>query len=433
MGSRRQPVQSQRPAVNGLIRRYAAPWVLPIDSPPIPDGAILIGTDGRILAVGPEVSVPAPPGVLRDRIADAAILPGLVNTHTHLELTGLDGRDTETEFPAWIARMIALKAAREPGDFLAAARRGIQDCWAGGVTTIADTGDSGAVIQALSELGASGIAYHEVFGPHPDQAELAMAAAIRRITELSRLVTGRVRLGLSPHAPYSVSGPLYSRMAALAADYGMPMAVHLAESLDESLLLERAAGGFATVWDRRGIPLPALPGVSPVGWLDQLGVLGPQTLCIHVVQATGSDLDRLAARRVAIAHCPRSNQRHGHGAAPLREMLDRGLRVGVGTDSVASVSPLDLLAEARAARALAGLDAEAALRLVTSDAARALGLDGELGGLAPGKWGDLAIVALPGAVDAANLMDTVLTRRAGDVNLTVLAGREVYRRGVARS
>ncbi len=418
--------------MNGVVRRFAAPWVLPIDSPPIADGAVLIGSDGRILAVGSEESVPSPPGVVRERIADAAILPGLVNTHTHLELTGLDGKGSETEFPAWIAQIIALKAPRQPGDFLAAARRGIQDCWAAGVTTVADTGDSGAVIQALSELGASGIAYHEVFGPHPDQAELAMAAAIRRIAELSRLATGRVRLGLSPHAPYSVSGPLYTRVAALAADYGMPLAVHLAESLDESLLLEHATGGFAASWERRGIPLPALPGASPVRWLDQLGVLGPETLCIHVVQATGADLDRLAARRAAIAHCPRSNQRHGHGTAPLRAMLDRGLRVGVGTDSVASVSPLDLLAEARAARDIAGLDASGSLRLVTIDAARALGLDGEIGGLAPGKWGDVAILSLPGAVDAAQLLDTVLTRSTGDVNLTVLAGREVYRRGVAR-
>lgn len=418
--------------MNGVVQRYAAPWVLPIDAPPIADGAVLIGGDGRILATGPDSAVPSPPGAVRERLTHAAILPGLINTHTHLELTGLDGCDTERDFPVWIARIIALKAGRGPADFLAAARRGIQDCWAAGVTTVADTGDSGAVIQALSELGASGIAYHEVFGPHPDQVEAAMAAAIRRIAELSRMVGSRVRLGLSPHAPYTVSGPLYTRIAELAADYGMPLAVHLAESQDESALLERADGGFAAAWTRRGIPLPAMPGASPVRWLDQLGVLGPQTLCIHVVRASDADLDRLAARRAAIAHCPRSNQWHGHGTAPLRGMLDRGLRVGVGTDSVASVSPLDLLAEARAARSIAGLSPIEALRLVTLDAARALGLDGELGTLASGKWGDLAIFALPGMVDAAQLMDTVLTRQTGDVNLTVLAGREVYRRGVAR-
>lgn len=405
---------------------------MPIEGPPIPDGAVLIGADGRIVAVGPEASVPAPPGTLPERIADAAILPGLVNAHTHLELTGLAGRAPDNVFPAWIRQIVALKAARGPGEYLAAARRGIQDCWAAGVTTIADTGDSGAVLQALSELGASGIAYHEVFGPHPDQVELAMGGAIRRLAELSRLVSGRVRLGLSPHAPYTVSGPLYARVAALAADYGVPLAVHLAESEDESLLMAEARGGFAEAWTGRGIPLPPLPGRSPVMWLDQLGVLGPQTLCIHVVRATAADLDRLAERRVGIAHCPRSNRRHGHGDAPLGAMRARNLRVGVGTDSVASVSPLDLLAEARAAQALAGLDAGQALRLATAGSARAIGLEAEIGALVPGRWGDLAVLSLPGPVDGSRVLDTVLGRPLTDVYLTVLAGREVYRRGVAR-
>ncbi len=433
MGSGSQPAQPFRPSVTGAPRRYSAPWVLPFEGPPIPQGAVLIGVTGRILAVGPDESVPMPPGAIAERIADAALLPGLINVHTHLELTGLDGRLPETGFPDWIRRIIALKAELTHADYLARARRGIQDCWAGGVTTVADTGDSGAVVQVLSELGASGIAYHEVFGPHPDQVESAMAAATHRLAELSRMAKGRVGLGLSPHAPYSVSGPLYARVAALAGDYGLPLAVHLAESADESQLLEHATGGFAESWQKRGIPLPALPGRTPVEWLDHLGVLGAQTLCIHVVQASDGDLDRLARRRVAVAHCPRSNARHGHGAAPLREMLGRGLRVGVGTDSVASVSPLDLLAEARAAQAIGGLTAEQALRLVTVDAARALGLDGEVGTLVPGKWGDLAVLALPGVVDASHLMDTVVTRLLGDVYLTVLSGREVYRRGAART
>jgi cytosine/adenosine deaminase-related metal-dependent hydrolase len=247
------------------------------------------------------------------------------------------------------------------------------------------------------------------------------------------MTTERVSLGLSPHAPYSVSGPLYARVAALAVEYGLPLAVHLAESPEESQLLERAAGGFADGWRKRGIPLPPLPGRTPVEWLDLHGVLGARTLCIHVVHASDRDLDCLAKRRSAVAHCPRSNARHRHGTAPLGAMLDRGLQVGVGTDSVASVSPLDLLAEARAAQAIAGLTAEQALRLVTVDAARALGLEGEIGTLAPGKWGDVTVLALPGVVDAAQLMGTVLSRPPGDVHLTVLSGREVYRRGAART
>ena len=408
-------------------RRYTASWVLPCEGPPIEHGAVLVDRTGRIAAVGRDVEVPDPPGTEAVRLDGVALLPGLINTHTHLELTGLDGLAPEADFADWIRRIIALKAARAPAEVLAAARQGIRDGWASGVTTIADTGDSGAVIQALAELGGSGIAYHEVFGPDPAQADTQFTAWAARLEDLIPFTSERVWLGASPHAPYSVSGPLYQRVAAFARARGLPLAVHVAEGLDESLLLERGEGAFARAWEGRGIPRPPLPGRTPLAWLDQHGVLGETTLCIHVVRAGPGDLDRLAERRAAVAHCPRSNRRHGHGIAPLRSMLERGLRVGVGTDSVASVSPLDLMAEAREARAIGGLSAEEALQLMTRGAARALGLDSQVGTLAVGKWADLAALQLPGPVDAGQLPDTLLSLGREAVRLTVLGGREVFR------
>jgi 5-methylthioadenosine/S-adenosylhomocysteine deaminase len=417
--------------VTGAARRYAAPWVLPVDSPPIADGAVLILEDGRLGAVGPEDVVPAPPGIGTIRLDGAALIPGLVNTHTHLELTGFDGRLPQDEFPAWIREVIRLKAARNPDDSLAAARQGLLDCWAAGVTTVADTGDSGAAAVVLAEMGGSGIAYHEVFGPRPEQAAAALEGGIRRLEELSGRAGGRMRLGISPHAPYSVSGVLYDRVAEYARRQGLPVAVHVAESEDESRLLADGTGGFARAWQDRGIPLPADAGCTPIAWLDRHGVLGTRTLCVHVVRAGEADLDTLAQRGAAVAHCPRSNRRHGHGIAPLGAMLARGIRVGVGTDSVASLSPLDLVAEARAAREIAGLDAERAFRLITADAARAIGLEGEIGSLRAGKWADLAAVDLPGPVDASRVTDTLLTRPPRAVRLTVLGGREVHRRSTS--
>lgn len=411
-------------------RRLAAPWLFPADRPPVSGGAVLLDGEGRIAAAGPEADVPAPPGLATER-CPGALLPGLINAHTHLELTGLEGRAESADFPAWIREVIALKAARTPAEFLAAARRGLRDCWASGVTTVADTGDSGAVIEALAELDGSGIAYHEVFGPHPDQAEAALSGALRRLDELRRFAGPRVRLGLSPHAPYSVSGALFAGVASLARALDLPLAVHIAESRDETLLLREHAGGFAEQWRARGIPMPRAQGQTPVAWLDELGVLGPATLCIHAVTVNAADLELLCGRRASVAHCPRSNRRHGHGAAPLAAMLQRAIPVGAGTDSVASVAPLDLLAELRAARALAGLSAEDSLHLAMLGAARALGLEAETGSLTPGKWGDLILVDLPGPVDAERLADTLLSLRPADVRATFVAGRAVWRRADA--
>jgi len=399
--------------------------------PPIDRGAVLLGADGRVEAVGPDAAIPRPPDVPGEDFADGILLPGLVNTHTHLELTGFDLGPPEPDFGAWIGRVRAIKETRNSDAFLGAARLGLAECYAAGVTTVADTGDTGSVIRAMAEAGASGIAYQEVFGPHPAQVAESLAGLRSRVETLGRFAAGRVRLGLSPHAPYTVSGPLYAAVAEWAAGDRLPLAVHLAESRAESELLERGSGPFAEAWRRREIPIPDGPGRTPVEWLDRHGVLGERTLCIHVVQAGAADLLRLARRGCAVAHCPLSNAAHGHGSAPLAGFLAHGLRVGIGTDSVLSVSRLDLLAEARAARALAGLDAESALALCTLGGAAALGLDGETGSLEPGKWGDC--VVLRPASTAGSPAERALESGRDEVIATFVGGRDVYRAEPVRS
>ena len=408
-------------------RRLSARWVLPADGPAVEHGALLIGSDGRIAAVGPEPEVPRPPGVALEDFGDAVLLPGLINTHTHLELTGLEGQPPGPDFADWIRRLREAKAARAPDAYLDAARRGLADCLAAGVTTVADTGDSGAVIQALAEAGGSGIAYQEVFGPHPDQREASLAGLRQRVEQLGRFVTERVRIGVSPHAPYTVSGPLYAATSEWARREGLPVAVHLAESPAESALLERGVGPFAEAWRGRGIPLPLPPGRTPVAWLEEHGVLSERTLCIHVVQAGPGDVARLARTGASVAHCPLSNRAHGHGAAPLGALLAAGIRVGLGTDSTVSVGRLDLLAEARAARVLGGLDAARALALCTLEGARALGMDGEIGSLAPGKWGDCAVIRPPRGAAGAAPEEQVLASGPRDVLATFVGGRDVHR------
>ena len=137
--------------------RLRARSVHPVTAPPIEDGAVLVDGRGKITAVGPDRAVPAPPGVERLEFPAAALVPGLVNCHTHLELTHLAGKNAEREFPAWIRTIRALKDATTPEDFSGSAEQGVRDCWAAGVTCVADTGSTGAPLRALARLGARGI------------------------------------------------------------------------------------------------------------------------------------------------------------------------------------------------------------------------------------------------------------------------------------
>jgi cytosine/adenosine deaminase-related metal-dependent hydrolase len=386
---------------------------------------MLVGPDGRIEAIGPESKIPRPSHVPAAEFDDAALLPGLINTHTHLELTGFGGQVNEPDFPAWIRRLRQLKASRTPDAYVAAARQGLLECYAAGVTTVADTGDSGAVIRVLAEANGSGVAYQEVFGPDPAQADQSLSGLQHRVDELSALVTGRVQIGVSPHAPYTVSGPLFQRVAAWSRQQQLPLAVHIAESPAESQFLLAGAGPFAAAWHARGIPLPASQGRSPIEWLNQHEVLSPLTLCIHAVQVDRQDVQRLSATGAALAHCPLSNQAHGHGTAPLKQLLRAGIRVGLGTDSVVSVDQLDLLAVARLAGKQAGLGAEQLLELCTLGGARVLNSAGVTGSLDPGKWADCTVIRLQQTEGSA--AERVLASSPADVLRTYVAGREVYR------
>lgn len=420
-----------------------ARWALLIDSPPIEDAAILIGANGRIEWIGPSTEPRWPSAEHRVLdLGDTILLPGLVNAHTHLELTGFpESADPGADFASWIRDIRTRKEERPREEYREAARAGLRECWAGGVTTVADTGDSGAVLEALAELGGSGIVYQEVFGPHPGQLEESFEGLRRRVGWAGGRAGPRVRVGVSPHAPYTVSGPLFARVAEWARREGLPLAVHVAESRAELDFVTRGAGPFAQAWNARGIPLlnhpshqPPIrpsappPPLSPLKWLHSLGALTPATLCIHTVQVTSEDVAILRESGAAVAHCPISNQRHGHGQAPLAELLRAGIRVGVGTDSAASVGALDLFREMRAARELAGLSDEETLRLATIHAARALGLETEIGTLTPGKWGDVIAVRPPAVLPSDRLATQVVAASRSDVILTMVGGRVVHER-----
>jgi 5-methylthioadenosine/S-adenosylhomocysteine deaminase len=374
--------------------RYHARWVLPITQAPIEKGTV-VETDGVITYVGPRAG--APPGEDYE-LGEAILLPGLVNTHTHLELTAMRGFLENCQFAEWIDKLRQSRNAVLNDEMLLdSARLGIIEGLEAGITTYADTCSTGVAMTAMRELGVRGVMYQEVFGPDPSHADDAMRDLEGRISRLERDRTTLVGLGVSPHAPYTVSDRLYELAARFANDRELPLAMHIAESESEYALVARAHGDFADRWHKRGIAV-TVRARSPIELLERRGTLERGPLLIHCVRVDQPDIAIIASHRCAVAHCPASNAKFGHGIAPLLPLVAAGIRVGMGSDSVASNNRMDILDEARLAvlihRAATqqhdAFGAHQALELATIGGARALGIDSRIGSLEVGKEADLA-------------------------------------------
>ena len=399
----------------------SADWVLPVSGPPVPDGAVTID-DGLITAVGPAAELGA-----GRRFPNAAIVPGFVNAHSHLEYAVYAGFGDGLGFGDWIGLHVERKGRIVFDDMEAIARLGAAECLRSGITAIGDCSFSGAAATACADVGLRGTIYLEVFGESSDVIVSRFEPMRERIAEA--LADSRVRLGISPHAPYTCSLDLYRACDEL----GLPVATHLAESEAENEFL-RTGGG---AWEGFGAMLVKPLGTTGIRALAGAGLLDRRVLAAHCVQADAEEIGLLAEHDVAVAHCPRSNALLGCGIAPVAELLAAGVRVGIGTDSPASTPSFDMFEELRMAVALARLadsESEAAaparvLELATLGSASALGLEGELGSLDPGKQADLAVVSLEGSPylpweDPAAAV--VMGGSASRVLLTMVGGEVPY-------
>jgi 5-methylthioadenosine/S-adenosylhomocysteine deaminase len=366
---------------------YSADWVVPVGAPPIPDGAVAV-EEGRIAAVGHASELGA-----GERFEEAVILPGFVNAHAHLEYATYAGFGDGLSFVPWIGLHIERKRRLGRAEMEAIARLGAHDCLRSGITTVGDSSFSGAAAPACAEAGLRAVVYLEVFGEDGE--------ALEQFQEHRELIapslSERVRLGISPHAPYTCSVDLYRACAEL----GLPVATHLAESVAEREWVERGAGPWQVLDGVLARPY----GRRAVDALAEAGVLGPNVVAAHCVHLDEREIELLAEHGVAVAHCPRSNALLGCGVAPLAALRAAGLTVCLATDSPASTPSLDMFDELRAAVLAArgrerrpdALSAAEALELATLGGAAALGLEDEVGSLAVGKRADLAILSFGGS------------------------------------
>jgi cytosine/adenosine deaminase-related metal-dependent hydrolase len=424
-----------------------ARWVLPIVAAAINDGAIVIN-DSKIAAVGDRATIlRAFPGAVVEDFGNAAILPGLINAHSHLELTVMRGflEREEHDFFAWLRKLTIARLQMTDEDLFVSAACGAIEAARAGITCLGDS-SSYAVqsMRALSEVGLRAIVYQESFGPDPKLAEENVDKLREQLDGMQTLQTDLVRAGVSPHAPYTVSARQLEMISRLAIDEAIPVMMHAAESASEKQFMLSGIGPFADGLRARGIDWKG-PGTSTVRYLSDHGVLETKPLLAHCINVDENDLQLIKNHGAGVAHCPKSNAKLGHGRGPFAQFIAHGLNLGLGSDSVASNNTSDILEEARFATLLArasgaglasddqpGVNATQALFAATLGGARALGLSDRIGALKEGMQADIAVVNLHSIRQQPirDPVDALIFSSSGrDVLLTVVEGEEIYRNG----
>ncbi len=382
---------------------YRAEWILPVSSDPVHDGAVAV-SGGFVSAAGPAREIiKSFPGAKLVEFHHAIILPGFVNCHSHFEYSVFRGFLDNLNFGRWLLEFIDYRSRLSAEDYAVSSRLGASECVSAGITTVAESMYSGKSVYAIKEAGLRAIAFQEAFGMDDSRLSETMATLEAALDELDEQRGRLLEIGVFPHATYTVSAAMYREVANLARRRGKKLATHLAESKAESAYI-RSGSGVLAMDLREKVGWEYLMrepfGVTPVKYLQQWDVYGPDFLAVHCVQVSSPDVAVLANSGAAIAHCPKSNAKLGCGIAPLHAFLEAGIRVGLGTDSPASSNVMDMFGEMRTAiflhrgaqRDAAVLDAAECVQIATLGGAKALGMDDRIGSLEPGKQADLIAV-----------------------------------------
>lgn len=421
-----------------------AEYVLPITSDPIEKGAVLV-RDGKICDLGPAAQLRSryEDEEVRD-FAQAALMPGLINVHTHMEYSVMRGMAPDEPYAAWLAAVSDIEESLTESDLYYSAIIGGLEAISSGITLLGDTSTTDTAARALHELGLRGVVYRETGAMDKRQIAAAMDAAIADIERWRSLVDGdRITIGIAPSALHECHPSIFRLISDYAGD-SVPVAMHLAGSREEYDFVKSGSSAFSLAkMERHGcIEFPPwLPtGVTPVNYALNWGAFeAGNVLAIHCVHVDNDDILKLRDRDVAVAFCPRCNSQLGMGVAPIGEYLRAGLRVGLGTDSPAATDSTDMFSEMRIGlmvqRAVSTQDflpAHTMLEMATIGGARALRLDDKLGSLEVGKLADITAVDLSGShqTPTDNPMSAVVnTAGNSDVVMTMVGGTILYEQG----
>ena len=425
-----------------------ARYVMPVATPHIEHGAVLVRGD-RIVEIGDFEHLRSlhPDEPVRD-FGLAALMPGFIDLHTHLEYTSMRGLVDDLPYSEWKLQLLQKERLFTSQDWDDSALLGALEALQSGITTVADVTETGASGHAAQAAGLRAIIYREVATMEKSKVAEVMARAAEDVEAWrSTSDPARLTIGLAPHAPYSCHPEIFRKVAEFAAD-GTPVSMHLAGSVEEYQFVKYGSSMLATdVRDTFDADAPLwLPtGVSPVRYVLQYGLFDvPNIMAVHCTQVDDNDIEVLARHDVAIAHCPRCNAKLGMGVAPVEKFLRAGIRVGLGTDSPAASNSMDVFEEMRIGllvqRAMLGEDkfmnARQFVKMATLDAARALKIDDRLGSLEPGKQADIIAVDLSKShqIPTHNPYSTLVhTANQENVLATMVAGEIVYENRAWRS
>ncbi|QWV94638.1 amidohydrolase family protein [Geomonas oryzisoli] len=409
------------------MKIYAASYLLPISSPPIAGGALAV-KDGRIVAVGKVHELRAQFSAPVIDLHESVIVPGMVNAHTHLELTHFPAWKVRKDldylpkrYVEWIQQVVKIKRALAPGELEHSAREGMRLCLESGTTAVGDILSDLSLVPLYRDTALTGRLFLEAIGHDP----LLCDTLVARMEETLANLQGGLLPGLSPHTPHTVSAKLFRCLQDLSGKLGAPKAVHLSETAAEAAFMHDSTGDIAELlypmahWEQY---LPHPMRTTSTRYLDDLGVLDAATLAVHAVHVTPNDVAILKQRGVSVVLCPRSNDRLFVGCAPHKLLKEAGLPLAVGTDSLASNDSLSLWDEIRFLQQTAPnvFSSRELLAMATLGGALALRIDADTGSLQPGKRADFQVLGGCSFDAGAGIEATVLAR--GRLERVYLAG-----------
>ena len=372
-----------------------AKYLIPHPEHCIENGAVAIkGTKIHHVGTFDEIKTLANVEKIID-LGNAVILPGLINIHTHLDLTNLHNRIKPTSnFTHWVFQIVGARIRWKEEDYISSIEKGIELCVESGTTTVADIANTEHSFSVLKKSPLRKVVYKEVIDLNPDHAKDVLK---KTQTELSTAIPDNLLTpGLSPHAPYSVSRELYQTIAQFAVETGTPVCTHIAETRDEIEFLTKGTGSFpAFLKQIRAMPdnwQP--PGLTPIHYLNETGILVNRPLLIHCNYVTDEEISVIKSSGASVAFCPRSHHFFGHTNHPVQKLLDAGINVGLGTDSLASNDTLSIIDEMKFLFLRHSILPNILLTMATINGAKALGLESKIGQIKEGLQADLCGVRL---------------------------------------